>query len=230
MNIHIPEFTSDDSITSQEAVYRRLRNAIMVGAIKPGAALTMRGLADQMSLSPTPVREALRRLNSENAIAVLDNRRMAVPVMTEQRFIELLETRITLETHAAKRTAPYVSDIIIAKMIEIDTQMDAALERQNFGELTPLNHDFHRVLYMANPHQASMPLIESVWLQLGPFQRQAMDELEEHYLVDRHKEILDALKNRDVAMLTKAIETDIRDGIEKFGLKALHIHKGNHHV
>jgi hypothetical protein len=66
-------------MTTQEYAYLRLRNAVMVGALPPGTGLTFRGLAEQLSLSPTPIREALRRLSSENAIKVLGNRRLRVP-------------------------------------------------------------------------------------------------------------------------------------------------------
>ena len=71
----VPKFTIPDIIgnpkyTTQEYVYRRLRNAIMIGAIEPGTSLTMRGLAEMMDLSPTPIREAIRRLSSEHAIEV----------------------------------------------------------------------------------------------------------------------------------------------------------------
>ena len=58
-----------------------------------------------------------------------------------------------------------------------------------------------------------MPLIESLWLQLGPFSRIAIDKLEKVYLVDRHHEAIAALKKRDGFGLKRAIEADIRDGI-----------------
>ena len=75
------------------------------------------------------------------------------------------------------------------------------------------NQAFHRCLYSFNPYQISVPLIESLWLQLGPFSRIAIARLEKAYLVDRHGEALDALKQRNLFGLRQAIEADIRDGI-----------------
>ncbi|KIO47727.1 GntR family transcriptional regulator, partial [Nitrosospira sp. NpAV] len=77
--------------------------------------LTMRGLADCLGLSPTPVREAVRRLSSEHAIQIKDNRRMTVPLMTLDRFEELVALRVAIEVHTAKRALPYMSDVIIEK-------------------------------------------------------------------------------------------------------------------
>ena len=87
----LPEIPRADGMTTQDYAYYRLRNAVMVGALKPGTALTFRGLAEQFQLSPTPIREAVRRLSTENAIEVLGNRRLRVPEMTLGRFEELVD-------------------------------------------------------------------------------------------------------------------------------------------
>lgn len=223
MNYNIPEINNSKDSTSQEYAYLRLRNAIMVGAIATGASLTMRGLAEQLGLSPTPIREALRRLNSESAIALQDNRRMLIPPMTKGRFEDLIATRITLECHAALRALPYVSDVLIEKMRDTDTAMDRALEQHDYDVLTALNHEFHSILYRANPDQISMPLVESLWLQLGPFQREVISELGAFYQIDRHKQILSALDARDAEALSAAIQKDIEDGVAAAGRDAIAI-------
>ena len=217
----LPPVQPDHSETTQESAYFRLRNAIMVGAIPPGTSLTMRGLAAKLDLSPTPVREAIRRLSSERAVEIQGNRRILVPKMEAGRFEELIQLRIALETHAARRALPYISDIIIARLKEIDDEMDASISGRNFDLLTHLNHDFHRELYNANPFQTVTPMLESIWLQLGPFQRQVVEGVENYYVVDRHKEVLQALRDRDELALTIAIEADVRDGIGRAGREAL---------
>ncbi len=217
----LPEIPRHPSMTTQEYVYARLRNAIMVGVVQPESTLTIRGLADYLDLSPTPVREALRRLSSERAIELLGNRRISIPVMTAARFDEIVRLRMTLECHAARRALPFVSEVLIDQMRLIDDRMDDYVQSRDMNALTISNHEFHQVLYTANPHQTVMPVIESVWLQLGPFQRQMIRELEQFYLIDRHKEILAALRQRDGAALTEAIEADIEDGIGRVGHEVL---------
>ncbi|MBU3028906.1 GntR family transcriptional regulator [Paracoccus marinaquae] len=218
---YLPEIRKDDGMTTQDYAYRRIFNAIMLGAIPPATSLTMRGLAAYLDLSPTPVREAIRRLSSDQAVEVLDNRRIRVPQMRIGRFRELIELRIVLECHAAVRALPHLADIAIADLAAVDARMDAALGMQDYDQLTHLNHEFHRRLYLSNPDQAIMPLIESVWLQLGPFQRQVLKGVQSYYLVDHHKTILSALRDRDADRLTVAIADDIRDGIGRSGAEAL---------
>lgn len=208
----IPEFSGDSDGTTQEYAYSRLRNAIIVGAFAPGTALTIRGLAQELNLSPTPIREAVRRLSSENAIQVLGNRRLKVPDMTLGRFEELAQLRISLETHATERAFPYISNVFIEHMRALDDQMDVVLAAGDLDALTRINQSFHKDLYRLNPHQAVVPMIESVWLQLGPFQRQAIKSIKTTAMVDRHKEMLAAMEARDVTALCAALESDIRDG------------------
>ncbi len=219
--LNIPDIPVAPGATTQEYVYERLRNAIMLGAIEPGTSLTMRGLAERLGLSPTPVREAVRRLSSEHAIQIKDNRRMTVPLMTPNRFEELVALRVAVEVHTATRALPYVSDIIIEKLTEIDDRMDRFVIERDLDQLTLLNQAFHRALYAVNPAQASMPIVESIWLQLGPFQRQVITRVTEYYEIDRHKEILAALTTRDVTALQDAITNDIKDGVQKSGRNLL---------
>ncbi len=213
----LPEIPRGALMTTQEYAYLRLRNAIMLGALKPGTALTFRGLADQLSLSPTPIREALRRLSSENAIEVLGNRRLRVPPMTPGLFEELVQLRIALEVHAAARALPYISDVAIEGLAALDDLMDQALARRDLDALTRFNQDFHKTLYALNPNQAVIPLIESVWLQLGPFQRQVLEHINPVTTDDHHKEMLLALRDRALPALCAAIEADVHDGSIRAG-------------
>lgn len=219
--LNIPDIPQISGATTQEYVYERLRNAIMLGAIEPGTSLTMRGLAERLGLSPTPVREAVRRLSSEHAIQIKDNRRMTVPLMTPDRFEELVALRVAVEVHTARRALPYMSDIIIEKLTEIDDRMDRFVAERDLDQLTLLNQAFHRTLYTVNPAQAAMPIVESIWLQLGPFQRQVITRVSEYYEIDRHKEILTALSTRDADALNDAIANDITDGVLKCGQNLL---------
>ncbi|MFT5658074.1 MAG: DNA-binding GntR family transcriptional regulator [Gammaproteobacteria bacterium] len=200
-------------LKTNQWVYQLLRTNLLCGKIGPGLPLTIRGLAETLDVSPMPVREALHRLACEGAVEVKDNRRVIVPLMTAEKFNELCELRILLETHAAEGASPYIRDEDITRLEEIDGRIDNAIERGESVNISLVNQEFHRTLYRVNPFQISVPLIESVWLQLGPFSQIAIARLEKTYIVDRHVEAIDALKQKNSFALRCAIEADIRDGI-----------------
>lgn len=211
--IALPFVDGLGEVTSQEMAYRRLRQAIMIGRIAPGAAVTIRGLAEVLGVSPTPVREALRRLAAENALVVLDNRRVMTPFMTASRFEELIGLRVTLECYAVDRLMPYINDDLIADLEAIDEKLDAAARAQDLENMVIFNQQFHARMYTANPEQVIMPMIESIWLQMGPFTRVALSQLSQYYTVDRHREAIEALRRRDRIGVSIAIEADIRDAL-----------------
>jgi len=201
-----------DGVTITEWVYRTLRTSVMNGEILPGRALTIRGLAELLDVSPMPVREAIRQLAAEHALEVNESRRVMVPNMTALKFNELFEARIALEPHAASQALPYITSEHLQTLKDLNRQGDLAIERGELEKVSALNQAFHRLLYTANPNDVCMPLIESLWLQLGPFMRLASSKLEECYLVDRHQEAMDAIEKRDAFALQLAIKADIREG------------------
>ncbi|ANG64631.1 GntR family transcriptional regulator [Marinobacterium aestuarii] len=203
----------DPAMTVNQKVYLSLRHALMCGEIPPGRALTIRELAATLEVSPMPVREALRQLAAESALEIQGNRRVLVPKMTAMKFQELLEARVALESHAAERAMPYIDKAGLAELEQLDARVDAAYERGDHAQVSICNQQFHRRLYSANPHQVTLTLIESLWLQLGPFMRLATTELAGHYQIDRHNEALDAIRRHDAFALRLAISADIRDGI-----------------
>lgn len=217
MRLSLPDLPRPADMPMHDYAYRRLRQAIMVGAIRPGEPLTIRGIAEAAGLSPTPVREALRRLSSEKALDVLENRRILVPAMTLSRFDELVALRTVLETHAARRALPHVTDIAIARLDALDGALNAALAAGDHDGAVLANQAFHAGIYNANPDTIVMPMIESVWLQLGPFQRVAAEQAGPRPPIDRHKDALLALHARDAEALGAAIAADIAEGVGRLG-------------
>lgn len=204
-------------ITVQEWVYREIREAILVGRIPPGRAMTIRGISELLGVSAMPVREALRRLVAEHGLILPDNRRARVPEMSAAKFEELVNARVALETFAAERAMPMIDADRLAVLRNIDRRPLEEVAAADVEENIIRNYEFHRTLYESLSSQVLMPLIESVWLQLGPFMRLAMEHVGDHYPEDRHNEAMNAIERRDSIALKIAIEADIRDGIGHLG-------------
>ena len=212
-NLDLLMLEKTESLKTNQWVYQLLRTNLLCGKIQPGLPLTIRGVAEALDVSPMPVREALHRLACEGAVEVKNNRRVIVPMMTAEKFSELCDLRILLETHAAEGALPYIREKDITDLERIDAEIDDAVQKGDVENTSLKNQNFHRTLYSANPFQIAVPLIESLWLQLGPFSRIAISKLEKIYIVDRHVEAIAALKQQNSFALRRAIEADIRDGI-----------------
>ncbi len=201
--------------TVQEWVYQQLREAIMTGYFVPGRSVTLRGVAAMLNVSLMPVREALRRLVAERALQALSNRRVTVPQLSQTRLTELCEVRIRLETLAAEKALPNIDAECLERLRRIDGEVDAALAQKQAENYLCKNQEFHFTLYRSSASQVLIPMIENLWLQFGPFMRMALNHIDMHYMVDRHREALAAIAAKDSEALCRAIEADIRDGMGK---------------
>lgn len=199
--------------TVQEFAFRRLRHAIMTGRFSPGLAVTIRGLAALLGVSAMPVREAMRRLVAERALDLLDNRRVRVPEMTAPRYEALIAARILLECEAARQALPYVRAAELAELRRLDAACQEVFERGDVERTIEANFVFHRFLYGLAPSDALTPLIESIWLQIGPFMRAGLRGATVYNRADRHGEAMAAIERRDAGAVARAIEADVRDGI-----------------
>lgn len=214
------ENISDRTIT-HETVYNNLYTAIISGQFAPGKSLTIRGLAEEFGVSPMPIREAIRRLVALGALEMRNTRRVAVSEMTEKRFREIVLARTLLEPEIAANALPNVTPELISKLEAIDDEIAAAMELGDPDIYSQRNREFHFTLYNAANNPIMLRLIESIWLQFGPFMRIVVGHLGASLVADQHVNALEAIKNNDEAALREAIRLDIYDGMDRIGLELL---------
>lgn len=203
--------------TMHEKVYRALRERLIGGRVVPGRAVTLRGLASELGVSPMPVREAVNRLVAERALTMTPNRRISVPEMTHERFEELVTARERLEPAAARRALPFLGRSDVNRLRKIDDDLEGHLKTGNVEGYVAANHAFHFIIYSAAPSDILVPVIESLWMQSGPFMRLVYGRVGTSWLEDFHEQAMDAILARDGDALADAIRKDILDGMQHIG-------------
>ena len=194
-------------------VYAELRQRLVTGRMSPGHELSTRTLAAELSVSQTPVRDALSRLAAEGAVTIRSKRRVRVPDMTQERFDDILRCRLLLEPAAAALALPHLNPAHIASLVETDAVLDSAIAQGDADSYMRANHDFHFILYRAQPGATLAQLIEALWLQFGPFMRFAYENVASAHLNDSHQAAIRAAVARDGDALRAAIAHDIADGM-----------------
>ena len=203
------------------AIYAELRQRLVTGRMAPGHELSTRGIAAELGVSQTPVRDALSRLAAEGAVSIRSKRRVRVPPMTPERFEDLLRCRLLLEPEAATLALPHLDDAHIARLREIDAALDRAIANGDTDAYMQSNHDFHFTLYRAQSRRTLVQLIETLWLQFGPFMRVVHGRVSGAHLNDSHQAAIRAIEARDANALRAAISADITDGMGLIGRNGL---------
>lgn len=204
--------------TLGQRVYSGLRDFLMAGQLQPGQKLTLRELAAALNVSPMPVREAVRCLAAEGALEMLPNRRIRVPVMTKARFRELLRIRIAVEGLAVEEASRRIRTDEIDRMEELNRQFAAEMQRRQADgvKLWRINKDFHFLMYEAAGMPNLLPVIEGLWLQIGPVlhlslrMRASANARGRNPAPNWHKRMILGLRRRDAADARRGLVGDMR--------------------
>jgi DNA-binding GntR family transcriptional regulator len=197
--------------TVQERVYATLRNQLMRGGFAPGQKLKIAELASVFGTSAMPVRDALNRLVAERAVESLPNRSVRVPALSKESLQDLKETRFAVEGLAVERAASHMNAetlVTLRQLIEAQSATDARHVAEGSAEQ---NRAFHFTIYRQSQSSVLLPIIESLWLQCGPYLRIASDMFDgrDGRGTDFHVDLVDALARGDSAAARLALQSDI---------------------
>jgi DNA-binding GntR family transcriptional regulator len=130
------------------AVYDRLIEALMRGVIKPGERLYIQPLAEQLHVSPTPLRQALMRMVGEGLVKNSPRRGMYVIKPTAAEVRDLFEVRLMCEMHAIERSFPRLTAKNLHRLEELVDECDVCLTSEVHSEWAygQADQELHRYL------------------------------------------------------------------------------------
>lgn len=204
-----PALLDTPDLPAYERVYRALRTRILHGEMVPGQAVTLRGLAADLGVSMTPVREAVRRLITERALDMTPTGRVLCPALDAGALDALLAARALLEPELAARAISHTDQGLLTELHRLDRSLEAAIARGEAAGYVRTNTAFHATLYAAARAPALVALVESLWLQLNPSMRVLTGRVGTASLADHHAEAMAALAAGDEAALRAAIRADV---------------------
>ena len=210
---------TDEGMASPETlgakVYRQLRDLLVTGQLEPGEKISLRSLAQSLDVSVQPVREAVSRLIADEALEVLPNRAVRVPMMTDRRFEELTRVRLAIEGFAVETAAIAREDGDLDAVRRLD-QLFRQVSRQarpDFAAAVLANRDLHFTIYGAARLASLIPIIEGLWLRVGPVLnldlRTDPERLRSGHAANCHARMLAAIEARDPAAARDALADDI---------------------
>lgn len=145
--------------------YDKLREAIQAGIYKPGRRIREGDVADWLSMSRTPVREALRRLETEGLLVHEPHRGVVIADLDHQMVMELYSMRDVLEGTAARLAAQHASDVEIAAlrdMVEAEVALSADTDR-----LADHNRRLHSAIYHSAHNRYLLKTLNALGDSLG---------------------------------------------------------------
>ena len=198
------------------SLYTRIQKDILTGKLKPETRLTEQQLCKTYGVSRTPVREALRQLETDGLVENILNRGAFVIGMTDQDYEDMFELRKTYEIQAVKWAIERITEEEMDKLEEAFEFMEFYTLRNDINKMLAINSGFHQIIYEASHNRMLEKLLSSYQIFL---KYKGMESVyDENYLptvLEEHRAIFKAFKDRDVKAGALAMEAHINRAKER---------------
>ena len=200
----------------EQQVARTLRELIVEGKLPQGTPLVQRDLAQQLGVSPTPVRAGLSQLEREGFVAVTPTGRAVVSRLTREDFEEIYAARLGLEGLAARVGARAVGRGEIAHMKETLRILRRLAAEQDVQEYLRRRWEFHATCYRASGRQRLVDEVERLFWRADRYNRLVLSTLERfRESVGRYRDFLAACEANDGARAEQTVHESLRWAVDR---------------
>jgi len=207
----------------RDVVFSAIREAIIKGDLKPGERLMEVQLAEEMGVSRTPVREAIRKLELEGLVVMIPRKGAYVAGLSLKDAADLFEVRISLEGLAAALSAERITEDELEIMEKILEDITAAAEREDVEAVIKKDREFHQILFSTTRNDRLAQIINSLKEQIDRFRIQSFSNPARMKAINKeHAGIIKAIKEGNAELAEKLarehiekVEANVMDVIRK---------------
>jgi DNA-binding GntR family transcriptional regulator len=208
---HLESSRSHGSLT--ERAHQVLRGAILCGQIEEGTFLTEARARDKFRIGHTPFREACSRLVHEGFLELIPRRGYFVPQMTLSKVRDFFEARIILESQAVELAAIRASKDQIRTMAELLRQrVPSRLNAATVEVIVRANAEFHRYVAEMTQNEEIVQMVERLVDRSARLVYLFKGNRARFNVHRNHREIFDAIRERDGQKARRLIIADIQAG------------------
>ena len=182
---------------NRDYALRILKENIINLELKPGSMISEQDIANELNLSRTPVHEALQELSTTKIIQILPQRGSYVSLIDLSLVDEAIFMRSTIEVAVAELACDKASEQDLISMEENLNLQKFFLEKQNIDKLFNLDDSFHKNLYKITNKLQCYQMIKTMNIHLDRIRELHLQSTNPASVVDEHKQIFWALKNKD---------------------------------
>jgi DNA-binding GntR family transcriptional regulator len=183
----------------KEQVYEYLREAMRQGEILPGSVIDMEETSTRLGVSKTPLRDALLQLEMEGFVSILPRRKVVVKTLTLQDIKDYYEIIGALESTAILHDFDLLREADVAHMEQLNVEMNAAIERDDFDKYYEKNLAFHNAFLGRCGNENLLKIVNTLKKRLYDFpRREGFVKEWEQASIGEHAALVELLKARKV--------------------------------
>ena len=200
----------DEYIPLRDIVFKTLREAIITGDLQPGERLMEIKLANELGVSRTPVREAIRKLELEGLVIMTARKGAEVAPINEKDLREVLEIRRSLESLACELACRHVRESDLRKLRTINSEIDEAIDAENIELITQKDVEFHEAINEMTDNQRLVQMLHQLKEHIFRYRFEYIKEMKnKKVIVDEHNRIIESIASKDADLASREIERHI---------------------
>ena len=211
----------------REMVYEELKMQILKGSFIPGTRMMEVELAEEMGVSRTPIREAIRKLEKEGLVTIEPRRGAYASMISTEDMVEILEVRQDLEGLAAYFAADRMTDAQMEALRQVSASYDDAVKRGNMEDMIKHDTRFHHIIVESCRNKILVQMIEQLQELVLRFRYIYYDNFRRaENMPEEHAAILAAIAegNADKARAAADIHVDrLKELVMKEGVQQRHV-------
>jgi DNA-binding GntR family transcriptional regulator len=196
-------------------IYQLLTEQIVSGVMEPGTRITEEQIAEELGVSRTPVREAMRRLAQDDLVELMPRKGVRVKQLGRSDAVELYEIRAELEALAARRAATRMTDRDIRTLENQAAKARTALADGNPEPAFEFDANLHRLILERSENRRLGKTLEMLNNLVSFFRREVGQEFSRATVAfEEHESLLAALKSKDPDASAEQMRSHVAKALE----------------
>lgn len=188
----------DEFLPLRDVVFNTLRKAILTGVLKPGERLMEVHLANQLGVSRTPIREAIRKLELEGLVIMIPRRGAEVAKITEKSMQDVLEVRRALDVLSAELACERITEEELVLLAIACQDFERAITTKDTTVIAMADVALHDVIIKATGNARLQQLTHNLAEQMYRYRFVYIKDVSQHNrLIAEHKFIYDSIQARN---------------------------------
>jgi DNA-binding GntR family transcriptional regulator len=199
-------------LSLKEIAYRSIKDKILSGDYHPGMRLREDLLAEEISMSRTPVREAINQLAAEGLVTNIARKGIYLAEFDGAQIQDLLEVRQALEVLAVSRCVSRIDGAGLDALEANLRQFSTALDQGRYGDCNQLDSAFHQIIAASSGNSklvAFLAEIEDAMQMARAIEKKADPQQKNQLTLTEHRQIVDAIAGRDTAGAIAAVQANL---------------------
>ena len=201
-------------LNKNDIAYQKIKQEIINGTLSKDTPVSEAILVEKLQISRTPIRAALQKLQAEGFVRIIPNQGVVIKELTLKEANELFDLRMTLEKFLIQKLSLYITEEDLKELEKIIDKQEKACQKLDYNEFKTLDREFHCFNYKHYENDIMYSVLDNCCDRFAAYHSTSWHiPGRMKVVIEEHKEILRALRSKDVEYISDLTEKHVLRGV-----------------